>query len=235
MRTLYIPLSLKFFCFICFFFISTDCESTQIKQDHGYWSQYFQEKLLQEPHNFVKKGENLLSNLNAPLTIIDLGSGAGQNIRDFLKNGATVHAYDVDPESLEVLQARFQEFIDQKTLSLHQKSFESITKLPKADAVIAWRSLSFMAKEDFLNFWPIIKKSIKTNGLFIGTFFGEKHYLKRGAKSLPIHRLNRREVLNLFKDFQMLTLHEDLEFDEKSSTSWETPQHEHVFKIIAKK
>lgn len=132
------------------------------------------------------------------------------------------------------MKARFQEFINQETLYLYQKSFEGITKLPKADAVIAWRSLSFMTKEDLLNFWPIIKKSIKTNGLFIGTFFGEKHYLKRGAKSLPIHRLGRREVLNLFKDFKILTLHENLELDEKSSASWGVPQYAHVFKIIAK-
>ena len=169
------------------------------------------------------------------LTVIDLGTGTGINIRDFIKNHATVYAYDADPEALKIVHDHFKPLIEQKKLFLYQQYFEHITSLPKSDVIIAWRSLPFMEKQRFLDFWKIITNSLTPNGLFVGTFFGTEHYLKRSPKSPAIFRMSRKEVLHLFDDFQILYFYDEMEYDEKSSKSWEMDQYEQIYKIIARK
>ncbi|HUX78126.1 MAG TPA: class I SAM-dependent methyltransferase [Alphaproteobacteria bacterium] len=204
------------------------------KANEGPWSSYFQSQINAQPHDLVTKAFDLIKTKRA-LTIIDLGVGNGKDITKILKAGAVVYAYDADPESINIINKRFNFYIRNNKLFTHQMFFEDITALPTADMIISINSLPFMRKDKLLSFWKIVEDSLTPNGIFVGTFFGEKHYAKRNPKRPALFRLNREELLTLFKSFQILYFHEDFEYDENSSKSWGTDQFDHRYKVIARK
>ncbi len=206
------------------------------KSDKGPWSQYFQSKSKCGPNPFITKASELiLKRKPKAWTVIDLGAGTGVNISELFKENATVHAYDADPESIKLIRAQFKNYLDTQKFYVYQEYFEDIPFLPPADLIVAWRSLPFMEINQFQSFWGKIEDALFPNGIFTGTFFGEKHYSKRSPKSPKIFRLTREEVLNLFTNFQIIDFHEEIEYDEKSSKSWGIDQFEHIYKVIAKK
>lgn len=169
------------------------------------------------------------------LSVTDLGSGTGRNISVLLEKGAKVYAYDASLESINILHKEYSTYIQEKRLFVFQKYFQEIAELPKADLVIAWRSLSFMNKNDFLIFWPKIKASITPYGMFTGTFFGQKHYTKMDQKNSDEFKLSHSEVFKLLTDFKILHFQEELEYDEEASKEAQCDQYEHLYRIIAVK
>lgn len=169
------------------------------------------------------------------LIVLDLGAGTGRNIKDLLEKGATIHAYDADPESIKLMSEQFNPFLNNKKLYIYQEYFEDITSLHTADMIIAWRSLSFMEKDKFPIFWKKIENALTPNGIFTGTFFGEQHKTRRPLDRPKLFRLTREEVLNLFKDFLIITFQEEIEYDDEVSKEWGGDQFEHIYRVIAKK
>ncbi len=226
--------------FFIFFFLSLNLSSlektfaTPDKSNQGAWSGYFQSQKNAQPHDLVTKAFKLIEK-KKNVIVIDLGTGNGKDISDILKAGAIVYAYDADPGSTEIIHKRFKSYVKNKKLLTHQILFEEITSLPKADMIIFVNSLPFMKKEKLLGFWKIIQDALNPNGIFIGTFFGEKHYAKRDPSRPEIFRVSREEVFNLFTNFQILNFYEEIEYDEDSSKSWKTDQFHHVYKVIARK
>lgn len=167
------------------------------------------------------------------LNVIDLGAGTGRNISGLLEKGAKIYAYDASPASIHILNKEYSLYIRNKNLFVFEKYFQEIEILPKADLIIAWRSLSFMAKDDFLEFWPKIKHSLTPHAVFTGTFFGEKHYTKMETNNTNMSRLSHGEVIALFKDLKILHFQEEFEYDEKESKKAQCHQFEHLYRIIA--
>lgn len=200
----------------------------------GPWSDYFQSQINARPHDLVTRAFELIKN-KKNATIVDLGAGNGKDIATILKAGAIVYAYDADPESTNIIDKRFKYYLRSNKLLIHQLFFEDIKALPKTDMIIALNSLPFMKKDKLMSFWQIIQDALAPNGIFVGTFFGEKHYAKRDPKQPKLFRLSREEILNLFKNFQILNFYEEIEYDESSSKSWGTDQFQHVYKVIARK
>ena len=164
-----------------------------------------------------------------------MGAGAGVNIKDLLKKNLKIYAYDADPESIDIINYRFRQYIKKGKLTTTLIKFENIKQLPKSDAIIAWKTLPFMSNQKFPAFWQKIHKAIRPGGYFVGTFFGKKHYAKRSKASPSIFRLSRMEIENLFKNYQIIHWHEIIEYDKKSSESWKSDQYEHMYQIVAQK
>lgn len=169
------------------------------------------------------------------LIVLDLGAGTGRNIIDLLEKGAIVYAYDADSESIKILDERFQSFLKNKKLYVHQEYFEDITSFPAAGMIIAWRSLPFMEKDKFPAFWEQIQSALAPDGIFTGTFFGEQHMTQRPLDRPKLFRLTREEVLNLFKNFLIIDFQEEIEYDDEASKDWCSDQFEHIYRVIAKK
>lgn len=202
----------------------------------GVWSNYFKETIKQPPHKFIHKIDSLLQKDNNSIgTILDLGAGAGVNIKNLIKKNFNIYAYDADPESIDIINYRFRYYIEKGKLITTLAKFENIKDLPKSDAIIAWKTLPFMSKQKFPDFWQRIHKTIRPGGYFVGTFFGKKHYTKRSKKSPSIFRLSRKETENLFKNYQIIYWHEIIEYDKKSSESWKSDQYRHIYQILAQK
>lgn len=200
----------------------------------GPWHEYFQSQINARPHDLVTKAFELLKK-KKNARVIDLGAGNGKDIANILKAGAVVYAYDADPESVNLIDKRFKYYIKSNKLFIHQMFFEDMKALPKADMVIALHSLPFMKQDKFLRLWQITQEALVPGGIFVGTFFGEKHYAKRNPNQPKLFRLSREEVLNLFKNFKILNFYEEVEYDEASSKSWGTDQFDHRYKVIARK
>lgn len=174
-----------------------------------------------EPSPFVSKATEMVFKIKPKNpTVLDLGVGTGRNIKTLLEKGATVYAYDADSASITLIKREFSSFLNSKKLSVHQESFEEIASLPAADMIIAWRSLPFMEEEKFPAFWKKIEAALVPDGIFTGTFFGKQHKTKRPLSSPKLFRLNRDEVLHLFKAFLIVDFQESLEYDEEVSEKW---------------
>jgi cyclopropane fatty-acyl-phospholipid synthase-like methyltransferase len=214
-------------------------QQVSAQQSHpkkDYWSHVFQKtsKFVASPM-LTKAAEIALKANPNSLTVLDLGTGTGRNITSLLEKGAIVYAYDADHQSIQILHENFRTFIKSKNLNVYQESFENITSLPTTNLIIAWNALPFMEKDQFPAFWCKIGNALTPNGIFTGTFFGEKHYVKRSSKSAKLFRLTREEVLALFENYKIIDFHEEIEYDDESSKSWNSDQYEHTYKVIAKK
>jgi len=225
---------MKHFIFLSLLVCLISCQSAkQTSHYQSSWSKYFQKNPNKPPDNFVVMTQNYLNNsATSRKTIIDLGSGAGNNLKGFLKEDYTVFAYDSDPYSIALI-GNLQTHPNQ--LKIIQSSFEDIKTLPKNDTVIAWRSLSFMKKNQLMDFWQKINASLKNDGYFVGTFFGTNHYLKRSKTSRHVTRLTKNEIMSMFNEYQILHFVEVLQYDEKTSKCRGSEQFEHIYKIIARK
>ncbi len=210
--------------------------ATDSNTNQGPWSGYFQDTMDEAPNPFVTKAFKITSKVNPKKkVVVDLGTGVGNNIKEILKDDVVVYAYDADPESINIIKQKYKNVLENKTLYLSHTKFEDITSLPAADMLIAWRTLTFMKKDDFTAFWPKIVESLKPNGIFVCTFFGEKNFTKRGPTSRQVSRLSRTELFELFANFLIIDFHEELEYDEQSSKHWGVDQYEHIYKVIAQK
>ncbi len=217
------------------FFLSEICALDRTASRENPWKNYYTETLKEPVDEFVSKAFELVQQETiTPLVILNLGIGSGSNIQDILKQDVEVHAYDAVPESIEILNKRFRLYINNK-LHLHQVFFEDLHSLPKADMIIAWRSLSFMEKDKFFNFWKNINISLKSSGIFVGTFFGKKHYLNRSPKRPQLFRMSSKEVTDLFKNFKILYLYKEIKYNKNLSKSRGVDSYSDIYKIIAKR
>lgn len=190
-----------------------------------------------EPKNkespLISKAISLIDPENSQ--VIDLGPGNGRNIKTLLKSNAVIYVYDNDQKSIKIIKKKFINYIKYKKLFVYNTTFEDIKKLPKNNMIIAWRSLSFMPKNDFDKFWKIIVNSLKINGIFTGTFFGEHHKTLRPLDRPALFRLTKKETLSLFTSFEIISFYEEFDYDKEVSLEWGGEQYEHLYKIIAKK
>ena len=210
--------------------------ATEPEPKAGTWSQILKSIPKGVANPLITQAIELaLKTKSHNLIVLDLGTGTGRNIKDLLEKGATIYAYDADPESIKLMSEQFNCFLNNKKLYMYQEFFENIISLPTADMVIAWRSLSFMEKDKFPVFWGKIENALTPNGIFTGTFFGEQHMTRRPLDKPKLFRLTREEVLNLFKNFLIIDFQEEIEYDDEASKEWGGDQFEHIYRVIAKK
>lgn len=100
---------------------------------------------------------------------IDCGCGAGSDIEYLRNNNFTVHAFDIEEESIRICEERFKD--DSKVL-LSNESFISFI-YPQASLIVADASLFFCPPAEFDVVWKKIAQSLVCDArIFCGSFLG---------------------------------------------------------------
>jgi hypothetical protein len=101
--------------------------------------------------------------------------------------------------------------------------------LPQLDIVMARFILPLYKPEDFPDIWQEIKSKIKINGYFIGNFFDPDWDLFPEETSLTMTFHTKKQVLELFKDYEILAL------EEVNNSSHKLKGNEHYYEVFARK
>lgn len=162
----------------------------------------------------------------------DLGCGAG-NLSCFLvQKGWNVIAVDKEVEIIKSKKEKLKDELKEK-LEIVQESFENL-EMKKCDFILAINSLPWCDKDKFNDMWNKINKSLKVGGRIAITFFGPNDDLAKTNSNMTI--LNKDEILNLLKDFQIEGKTAKIiekEYDRNMVNG--TNQHSHIFIVMAKK
>ncbi|GAL10930.1 SAM-dependent methyltransferase [Vibrio astriarenae] len=157
----------------------------------------------------------------------DCGCGTGGDIEYLHEQGYQVHGFDINPDSIEICQSRFQ---SKSLIEISESSFESFD-YPRSGVVIANFSLFFAIPEKFLQTWEKIESSIEVGGVFAGDFMGFKDSWAKNYRS-PTTPLTESQVLGLFSNFEIIRFYER---DERAETSLGKLKHWHTYSVVAVK
>ncbi len=164
---------------------------------------------------------------------IDCGCGAGSDIAYLIKEGFTVHAFDIEEASITLCAERFN---DDKRVFLSQDRFSSFT-YPKSSLIVADASLFFCPKNEFDLVWNKIYQSLCTGGIFCGSFLGPNDTMasltfNRDAFWSDILVFQEHELRSKFGTFDIIRF-------EEHNISGKTPRgeahHWHIYSVVAKK
>ncbi|WP_104027844.1 class I SAM-dependent methyltransferase [Vibrio jasicida] len=150
------------------------------------WRKYY-EKALSRPHS--KRTEFVVKLNESRLNVAtDCGCGTGSDIEYLHEQGYQVHGFDINPDSIEICQNRFQ---SNSLVEISESSFE-IFDYPKSGVVIANSSL-----------------------FFAGDFMGLKDSWANNYRSSTTP-LTESQVMGLFTNFEIIRFHERDETAETS-------------------
>ncbi|MBE5806142.1 MAG: class I SAM-dependent methyltransferase [Clostridiales bacterium] len=158
---------------------------------------------------------------------IDLGCGSGNDTIFLIKNKWNVLAIDASDVEERIRSKLLNE--EQKRLKFEIQKFENL-KLSKCDLIISNNSLSFCDKKFFHQMWLEIYSNIKTNGYFVGNFFGVNDEWNNNNTNKSF--FSKDDVIKLFNNFKILDIKE-IEIDKPTATG--ILKHWHIIEIIAKK
>ena len=191
---------------------------------------------MNEIHKYYKNTKNALPLENIkkfleidilPGNAIELGCGAGRDTIYLIKNGWNVLAIDrEDTKSL------IEEKLNENELKKFRSSVQNFqnVKLEKNNLIVSNYSIPFCGKKYFKEFWSKIEESIEKDGYFVGNFFGIKDSWVEIKPKMVF--LSKTEVLELFKDFDIIHFKE---IEEDKKTALGVMKHWHIYDIIAKK
>ena len=158
---------------------------------------------------------------------IDIGCGSGNDSVYLIKNGWSV--VSIDKENVGERISKRLDAEEQKRFKFQQQNFENM-KLEKADLIVANYSLPFCNNEKINDVWKNIVNSIRTNGYFVGNFFGINDSWNKAESNMTF--FTKEQVLNLFDEFDIVKFNE---VEKEGLTGLENMKHWHIFNVIAKK
>jgi SAM-dependent methyltransferase len=186
------------------------------------WNKYFKITYKNAPREMVQKTMLKFLLENKKGKVIDIGAGAGNDVRYMLYTGWKVKAIDKEIGSIKSLEKSFKNHPD---LDIQCASFEEM-KLEKVDWINASYVLPFCEKKYLDILMKNIASKIKKNGRFSGNFFGKKHSWNHLALC------SKSKVLSYFTDFEIEYFKETKE--QKKSTFGEDVFF-HNYDIIARR
>lgn len=192
------------------------------------WEEYYKIHKQDEikPNRILEK---VITRMNEIKLVTDIGCGAGTDTIYLLQKGMKVYAIDKEDTSLKVIKQRLKDINKENLLKdLHfiKEKFEN-SRLPSVDLVNSYNSLSYCDPNYFDSFIIKIKNSINMNGIFVGNFFGVEDSWN-GRKNMTF--LSKEEVIDLFKDFDIIELSE---IKKKGVTSLKKEKFWHFIDVIA--
>lgn len=174
-----------------------------------------------------------VSMIDEPKIAIDCGCGAGADIEYLLRNGFTVHGFDIEGESISKCQSRFH---GTEKVLLSKESFSTF-EYPDASLVVADASLFFCPTSDFEEVWSKIYHCLLPSGIFCGSFLGNEDTMAVPGDNPSVFwphvtAFKEAEVIALFKQYKVLRFN-----THKSSgvTSQGVPHNWHIFQVVAQK
>ena len=160
------------------------------------WRGYTLKTLNRSPRQTLLEGLARLG--EASVVALDLGAGAGNDVRHLLARGHRVHAVEPDPFAVAVIEecARQQETAE--ALTVQPATFEAM-RLPEKEFMLVHASLSlpFTHPEAFPEVWSKIVASMAEGAVFSGDFFGPRH---AWADNPEMTFLSPEEVRALFTE-----------------------------------
>lgn len=157
---------------------------------------------------------------------LDLGASALSDSKFLLSKGFEVTAVDANPLTQDAARE-----LDNDALHVQITKFEDFN-FPKDtyELVSSMFSLPFVKEADFTRVMSDVKDSLKSQGVFCGTFFGPKDGWL-GRKGMTF--VDEEQIRDLFTGFDIISLTEYEE--DKQAVGADRIKHWHVFKLIAKK
>jgi SAM-dependent methyltransferase len=168
-----------------------------------------------------------------PKIAIDCGCGAGSDIAYLSELGFTVHAFDIEEESISRCRKRF-EGVD--NIYLSQNSFQSFDFF-RASLIVADASLFFCAESEFDAVWLNMNDSLISGGIFCGSFLGPEATMAT-PECDPQKFWPDRLVLNEYQVKERFVNYHVHRFNEHK-VSGATPQGDahdwHIYSVVVEK
>lgn len=182
---------------------------------------YYQATLTKPLHELYGLAEPHLPKSGV---VVDLGCGVGNATLFFLRKGFRVHAVDISPRAIEILQERAGG--DPNLVA--EVSDMADYAFPACDIVSAGFSLFFLDPDGLAKTWPRIVEALNPGGLFIGQFLGRNDEWRLNG-----HAMVDGPMLDaMLRDFERLHFEE---VEREGETSKGAPKHWHVFHVVARK
>ena len=187
------------------------------------WNDFFEKNKNIGPRSYLVDALQYVKNKEKAL---DLGAGTLRDSKYLLEQGfKEVTAVDSEEQiqsfaqninNLEIIVSRFED------LELTENTY---------DLINAQYSLPFMKKEYFIDFITKVKKALKKDGIFVGTFFGINDSWNTDEYKTEIFH-TREELLKLFDGYELIEL---LEKEENKPAVNQEMKHWHSFHVTAQK
>lgn len=191
---------------------------------------YFDATEFRDTRNDLKLAVQLVE---GPRIAIDCGCGAGSDIAFLRANGFTVHAFDIEQESVERCRRRFG---GDDEVRVSQGSFSTFD-YPRASLVVADASLFFCPEDEFEHVWASIKESLLLNGVFVGSFLGPEDTMAgpaydRSAFWPNVFVVNEEDLKSHLEPFELVSFMEH----KREGTAPGGGHHQwHIFSVVARK
>lgn len=158
-------------------------------------------------------------------TALDLGCGAGRDIKCLLNEGFIVTAVDQNPEVKNILK----ELPNQDRLVCVISTFDKFN-FGKYDLINAQWSLPFNQPSTFNKVFLEVKKALNPRGIFVGQLFGVEDEWNTPGTKMTFH--TKKQARKLLQGLKVLEFKEEKHL---GSTADGAPKYWHVFHIIARK
>lgn len=184
------------------------------------WNRYFNKNKNRDVRPLFSTSLQFVERKMNQRTALDLGCGIGIETTALLENNFSVDAVDNQPESKRHVESIIKEDFKSK-LSFYLSDFSDFNFNKKYDFVYAYHSLPFSKNEDFLRVTYDAIDSVKPNGIFSGSFFGDRDEWSLTTK---VNGISKDYLQKAFSSFQVLYFNEIFEAEQI-----------HTFDVIARK
>jgi tellurite methyltransferase len=187
------------------------------------WSEYHGVTEKLPPNPLLLKALEFVSVRNKA---VDLGAGSLRDTRFLLDQGFEVTAVDSEPSIIDGAAA-----LRSEKLRCHAGGFDTFA-FPENeyDIASAIYALPFNPPETFDLVFERIMKSLKTNGVFCGQFFGVNDGWNTPGRDMAFH--TKEQIEKLLEGLETVFFSEQ---EKDGPTAVGAPKHWHVFHVIAKK
>ncbi len=186
-------------------------------------------KIFEDVAEFVKNKEKA----------IDIGAGALRETKYLVDQGFK-KVVVVDYSKLN--ENYLKDIENKDAIEYFQEKVENYKFLQEdSDLIVSMNTLSWVHKERLSDVVQNIKNALKSEGVFVGTFFAvDDDLVKNGTSDGDkASGLNRKEIEELFKDFEFIeigTIENGIdEYDENIKIKNGTMVHKHDFLVIVQK
>jgi len=188
------------------------------------WDTYYKKHASRKPREQLVRAVSFCKDKYFAL---DLGAGTLVESAFLLESGfEKVTAVDNSPQTKS-----FAETFDAKRFTLVNSSFQDFDfKENQYDLVNAQYALPFHGLKDFSLFIQKIKNSLKSEGIFVGQFFGTKDEWNTSDTKLTFQ--TKEEVEELLSGLEIIEFSEE---EKDGGTASGSQKHWHVFHFISRK
>lgn len=163
-----------------------------------------------------------------PRVAVDLGCGAGRDVRELLRRGWRVVAIDREPQAIVRLRAATAPD-DLPRLSTSVESLDDI-RVPPCHLVNASLSLPFLDAVAWAHAWDEIRSAVRPGGRVAAMLFGDRD----ASASDPAMTCPPADTIRALLDGFEIELWEERE-DPDGRTALGDPHHLHLVEVVARR